>query len=48
MVPNRIYVEAHTWAQAIGGLLIAAGLVVLVFERRRDGSLTVPVGGTRG
>jgi membrane-associated phospholipid phosphatase len=48
MVPNRIYVEAHTWAQSIGGLLIAAGLVVLVFERRRDGSLTVPVGGTRG
>ena len=28
MVPNRIYVDAHTWPQTIGGLLIAATIVV--------------------
>lgn len=51
MVPNRIYVEAHTWAQAIGALLVTAALVVLVhliYERRRDESVTAPVGGTHG
>ena len=40
MVPNRIYLDAHTWAQAIGGLLVASSLVVLVFGRRRDVSVT--------
>lgn len=37
MVPNRLYLDAHTWAQSIAGFLLAAGLVVWVFERRSSG-----------
>jgi hypothetical protein len=43
-----IYLGAHIWAQVIGGLLITAGLVALVFERRRDVSVTGVLGGTHG
>lgn len=28
MVPNRVFLSAHTWAQSIGGFLIAAAVVV--------------------
>jgi hypothetical protein len=43
-----IYLGAHIWAQVIGDLLITAGLVALVFERRRDVSVTGVLGGTHG
>jgi hypothetical protein len=43
-----IYLDAHTWAQPIGSLLVASGLIVLVFERRRDVSVTGVLGGTHG
>lgn len=39
MVPNRIYVDAHTWAQAIGAFVITGALVVGVYWYRNDGSL---------
>ena len=39
MVPNRIYVDAHTWAQAIGAFVITGALVVGVYYLRNDGSL---------
>jgi hypothetical protein len=34
MVVNRPYVDAHTWAQSIGALLIATAIVVAVFRRQ--------------
>lgn len=34
MIPNRLYLDAHTWEQSIGGLLLTVGIVVWVFERR--------------
>lgn len=38
MVPNRILLDAHTWAQTIGGLVIAFVIVVALF-RLRTGEL---------
>lgn len=35
MLPNRVYLAMHTWAQSVGGLLLAAGLV-FVAVRLRD------------
>ena len=32
MVPNRIYLDAHTWAQCIGGFLLATIIVVGAFR----------------
>jgi hypothetical protein len=34
MVVNRPYVDAHTWAQSTGALLIATAIVVAVFRLR--------------
>lgn len=48
MLPNRIYLDAHTWPQVIGGFLVASGLVLLVFERRRDERLATRLGRTHG
>ena len=28
MVPNRIYLSAHTWAQSVGGFLVAPVVVL--------------------
>ena len=39
MVPNRIYVDAHTWAQVFGAFAITAALVVGVYWFRNGGSL---------
>lgn len=36
MVPNRVYLDAHTWAQSVVGLLLAAVLVACAF-RLQDG-----------
>ena len=39
MVPNRIYLDAHTWAQSLTGLVLAAIIVIGVFrvqEHRRS------------
>lgn len=33
MVYNRVYLDAHTWAQSVGGFLIAAVIVVGVYRR---------------
>jgi hypothetical protein len=47
MVPNRVVVNAHTWLQSIGGLLVAAGAVVAV--RTLRGARGLPsAGGVRG
>lgn len=43
MVPNRIYLDAHTWPQTIGGLLIALVIVGVVYwVRTSDGSIRSP------
>lgn len=39
MVPNRLYLDAHTWPQTIGALLIAAGLVLGLYWVQTGGSL---------
>lgn len=39
MVPNRVYLDAHTWAQSVGGLLIAVAVVLGVRQFQSD---TVP------
>jgi membrane-associated phospholipid phosphatase len=38
MVPNRVYLSAHTWAQSVGGFLIAGAVVLSVhrLRARRD------------
>lgn len=46
MVPNRLYLDAHTWPQAVGGFLVAAVLVVWVFARRHDGAAQSIADGT--
>ncbi|WP_227353796.1 phosphoesterase [Haladaptatus salinisoli] len=38
MVPNRIILDAHTWAQTIGGFVIAAVIVVGLYRSRTAGS----------
>ncbi|SFR52198.1 phosphatase PAP2 family protein [Halogeometricum limi] len=42
MVPNRIYVDAHTWPQAIGAFLLGTVLVVGVYRLRVDGDDSLP------
>jgi membrane-associated phospholipid phosphatase len=37
MVPNRIYLGAHTWTQAIGGFLIATVVVMGIYWLRLGG-----------
>lgn len=32
MVPNRVYLNAHTWAQSVGGFLIAAVVIVGLYR----------------
>lgn len=39
MVPNRIYLDAHTWAQAIGAFVLTAVLVVGLFWIQTGGRL---------
>ncbi len=39
MVPNRIFLDAHTWAQSIGGFLVAAALTIGLYWRQTGGSL---------
>lgn len=39
MVWNRIYLNAHTWAQSIGGLLIATAIVIGVYRLQMSKSL---------
>ena len=39
MVPNRVYLSAHTWAQSVGGFLLATAVVLAVF-RLQDRSST--------
>ncbi|MFC6824328.1 phosphoesterase [Halopelagius fulvigenes] len=47
MVPNRVIVNAHTWLQSVGGLLLATAVVVAVyvFERPDDARPTVGTSG---
>jgi membrane-associated phospholipid phosphatase len=45
MVPNRIYLDAHTWAQSIGGFLIAAVIVIVTYWWQLE-DRTVRVGET--
>ena len=42
MVVNRPYVDAHTWGQSIGALLIATAIVVAVFRLWPDVAETSP------
>ena len=39
MVPNRIYLDAHTWAQSVGAFLLTAVLVVGLYWLQTDGRL---------
>lgn len=39
MVPNRIFLDAHTWAQSIGGFLIAAAITLGLYWGQTRGSL---------
>lgn len=48
MVVNRPYVDAHTWAQSIGALLIATVIVVAVFRLGPDVAETSPSSTTFG
>ena len=34
MVPNRVYLEAHTWAQSVGGFLLAAAITIGLYWRQ--------------
>jgi len=34
MIPNRVYLDAHTWAQSIGGFLIGVAVVLTVRQRQ--------------
>lgn len=43
MVPNRIYVDAHTWTQSVGAFLLASVIVVGVYHFRvADGGRRTP------
>ena len=54
MVPNRVYLDAHTWAQAVGGFAIATVAVTGVYWIENGRSLrpatesTAPVGDSGG
>ncbi len=39
MVPNRLFLNAHTWPQAIGAFLIAATITIGLYWRQNDESL---------
>ncbi len=39
MVYNRIFLDAHTWAQSIGGFVIAAAIILGLYWLQTDGSL---------
>ncbi|WP_135852828.1 phosphoesterase [Halorussus salinus] len=39
MVPNRVYLSAHDWAQSVGAFLVVALLVVGAFWYQTDGEL---------
>lgn len=39
MVPNRIILDAHTWAETVGGFVIAAAVVVGLFWVQTGGHL---------
>ncbi|UPV74636.1 phosphoesterase [Halorussus limi] len=39
MVPNRVYLNAHGWAQSVGAFLVVAALVVGVFWHQTGGKL---------
>lgn len=45
MVPNRVAVNAHTWAQSVGGLLLATAAVVAVYASTRENGSRSVVGG---
>lgn len=45
MVPNRVFVEAHTWAQSVGGLLLATAAVVAVYASKRADENQTAAGG---
>lgn len=44
MVPNRLYLDAHSIDQAIGGFVITAAVVVAVYKLRGDGREELPSG----
>ena len=46
MVPNRIYLDAHTWEQSVGGFLVAALVVGGVYWVQASGSLRPEMGAT--
>ncbi|NIC00962.1 phosphatase PAP2 family protein [Halobacterium sp. R2-5] len=46
MVPNRIYLDAHTWEQSIAGFLVAALVVGGVYWVQASGSLQPELGTT--
>lgn len=39
MVPNRVFLDAHTWAQSIGGFLIATAIILGLYWLQNGGSL---------
>ena len=39
MVPNRLYLDAHTFAQTVGALVITLAIVVALYWLQTDGSL---------
>lgn len=39
MVPNRVFLNAHTWAQSIDGFLIAAAIIFGLYWLQTGGSL---------
>ncbi|MDG5777060.1 phosphoesterase [Haloarculaceae archaeon H-GB2-1] len=43
MVPNRIYLDAHTWPQALGAFVLGAALTLVVYRHRNgDGQDLTP------
>lgn len=44
MVPNRLYLDAHTTAQTVGGFVITAIVVVAVYKLRGSGREELPNG----
>ena len=38
MVPNRVYLDAHTWAQSVGAFLVAAAITLGLYWRQAGGS----------
>jgi membrane-associated phospholipid phosphatase len=46
MIPNRIYLDAHTWEQSIAGFVVAALVVGGVYWVQASGSLRPELGAT--